>query len=125
MIIHLRRLLPTAFAVASVRPTRTPRASSAQTVSAGCVRRLSPSWSCSGWGLPCHSSHLECGGLLHRRFTLTPCGAVCFLWHFPAGHPGWALPTTLLCGVRTFLDLRRDHPADSSAFSVPATPVRA
>src|SRR3712207_774425 len=29
--------------------------------------------------------------------------AVCFLWHFPAGHPGWALPTTLPCGVRTFL----------------------
>jgi len=30
--------------------------------------------------------------------------AVCSLWHFPAGHPGWVLPTTLLCGVRTFLD---------------------
>jgi hypothetical protein len=30
-------------------------------------------------------------------------GAVCFLWHCPAGHPGWALPTTVLCGVRTFL----------------------
>ena len=30
--------------------------------------------------------------------------AVCFLWHFPAGHPGWALPTTLPCGARTFLD---------------------
>ncbi len=29
--------------------------------------------------------------------------AVCFLWHCPAGHPGWALPTTLPCGVRTFL----------------------
>ena len=31
-------------------------------------------------------------------------GAVYSLWHFPAGHPGWALPTTLPCGVRTFLD---------------------
>ena len=30
-------------------------------------------------------------------------GAVCFLWHFPAGHPGSALPTTLPCGARTFL----------------------
>ena len=30
--------------------------------------------------------------------------AVCSLWHCPAGHPGWALPTTVLCGVRTFLD---------------------
>ncbi len=47
-----------------------------------------------------------------RHFTLTrtlsPDGAgfraVCFLWHFPAGHPGWALPTTLSFGVRTFLD---------------------
>ncbi len=29
--------------------------------------------------------------------------AVCFLWHCPAGHPGWALPTTLPCGARTFL----------------------
>ena len=29
--------------------------------------------------------------------------AVCSLWHCPAGHPGWALPTTLPCGVRTFL----------------------
>jgi hypothetical protein len=30
--------------------------------------------------------------------------AVCFLWHFPADHSGWVLPTTLLCEVRTFLD---------------------
>ena len=47
------------------------------------------------------------GGLLHRRFTLTPRpgrGAVCFLWHCPAGHPGSALPTTLPCDVRTFLE---------------------
>jgi hypothetical protein len=49
------------------------------------------------------------GGLLHHRFTLTavlPEGrpaAVCSLWHCPAGHPGWALPTTLPCGARTFL----------------------
>jgi hypothetical protein len=48
------------------------------------------------------------GGLLHHRFTLTPplvknSGAVCFLWHCPAGHPGSALPTTLPCGARTFL----------------------
>src|SRR5215468_1069082 len=47
------------------------------------------------------------GGLLHHRFTLTSRpkarGAVCFLWHCPAGHPGSALPTTLPCGARTFL----------------------
>lgn len=29
--------------------------------------------------------------------------AVCFLWHLPAGFPDWALPSTLLFGVRTFL----------------------
>jgi hypothetical protein len=47
------------------------------------------------------------GGLLHHRFTLAaaPGGAVavCSLWHCPAGHPGWVLPTTLPCGARTFL----------------------
>ena len=51
---------------------------------------------------------LGAGGLLHHRFTLTGCRtgtapAVCFLWHCPAGHPGWALPTILPCGARTFL----------------------
>ena len=33
--------------------------------------------------------------------------AVCSLWHCPAGHPGLPLTTTLLYGVRTFLDARR------------------
>ena len=48
---------------------------------------------------------LGAGGLLHHRFTLAAgCPtAVCSLWHCPAGHPGWALPTTLPCGARTFL----------------------
>jgi hypothetical protein len=41
--------------------------------------------------------------------------AVCFLWHFPAGHPDLHFASTLPCGARTFLDLRtlsspdRDH----------------
>ena len=49
--------------------------------------------------------------------------AVCFLWHFPAGHPDWPLASTLPCGVPTFLDQAahpvtratpgRDHPATS------------
>jgi hypothetical protein len=49
------------------------------------------------------------GGLLHRRFTLTPrpaeagLEAVCSLWHCPADHSGWLLATTLPCGARTFL----------------------
>ena len=44
-------------------------------------------------------------------------GAVCFLWHCPAGRPGWVLPTTVLFGVRTFLSPTRwdrDRLADSS-----------
>src|SRR5690606_7020245 len=48
--------------------------------------------------------------------------AVCFLWHFPAGHPGLLLATTLPYGVRTFLGggspRRRGRPADSSATSM-------
>ena len=83
------------------------------------------SWPCSGWGLPSRISHLM------RWWSLTPPfhpyrstpknrPAVCSLWHCPAGHPGWVLPTTLPSGVRTFLDAhfirtRRDRPVGSSA----------
>ena len=48
-------------------------------------------------------------------------GAVCSLWHCPAGHPGSALPTTLPCGARTFLTgpwlamTKRGRPAGSPA----------
>ena len=46
------------------------------------------------------------GGLLHHRFTLAGdhSPAVFSLLHFPSGHPAWELPSTLPCGVRTFLD---------------------
>src|SRR5690625_4716305 len=51
--------------------------------------------------------HRSPGVLVVSYTTLSPSphrsAAVCFLWHFPAGHPGWALPTILPCGVRTFL----------------------
>jgi hypothetical protein len=42
--------------------------------------------------------------------------AVYFLLHFPADCSGWALPTTLLCEVRTFLGAlrQRGDPGDSS-----------
>src|SRR5688572_14500391 len=40
--------------------------------------------------------------------------AVCSLWHFPAGHPGSLLATTLPCGARTFLG-GRVSPADATA----------
>jgi hypothetical protein len=42
---------------------------------------------------------------------LCPCGpsAVCFLLHWPSAHAAQALPGTLPCGARTFLDaLARD-----------------
>ena len=47
------------------------------------------------------------GELLPHRFTLTARAeareAVCFLLHFPWPHGRWALPITLSCGARTFL----------------------
>jgi hypothetical protein len=45
--------------------------------------------------------------------------AVCFLWHCPAGHPGWALPTTLPFGARTFLGA---HPKVRNAVARPTRP---
>jgi len=42
------------------------------------VSQCSPIWSCSGWGLPCHSRYRERGALLPHHFTLTP--------HLPATH---------------------------------------
>ena len=66
----------------------------------------------------------DAGALLPHRFTLTCArrpSAVCSLLHFPAGHPDWALPSILPCGVRTVLGRIttpksgsvRGHPADS------------
>ncbi len=47
------------------------------------------------------------GPLVRSYRTVSPLprlvGAVCFLWHFPEGHPWWTLSTTLPCGARTFL----------------------
>ena len=58
------------------------------------------------------------GELLPRLFTLTAAYApvVCFLWHCPAGYPGWLLAITLPCGARTFLErFRARRPAGRSA----------
>ncbi len=62
------------------------------------------------------------GALLPHRFTLT-CdwrtspSAVCFLLHFPAGHPDWLLASILSSGAPTFLSMTqlpcRGHPAYS------------
>jgi hypothetical protein len=58
------------------------------------------------------------GGLLHHRFTLTHLHVrSIFCGTNPADFSGWALPTTLLSEVRTFLGvlLQRGDPGDSSA----------
>lgn len=47
----------------------------------------------------------DAGALLPHLFTLTPqYGAICSLLHFPSGFPAWPLASTVLFGVRTFLD---------------------
>ena len=63
----------------------------------------SPIWSCSEWGLPCHNDYSLRGALLPHHFTLTSWEAVYFLWHWPWIHIPQALPGTLPCGARTFL----------------------
>ncbi len=67
-----------------------------------------PIRSCSGWGLPCRSV----AGLAVRSYrTVSPLpdplarpSAVCSLLHFPSARAAQALPGTLPCGARTFLD---------------------
>jgi hypothetical protein len=84
---------------------------------------------CSGWGLSSRRGHPRRWCALTAPFHPYLCGpsshgvaeppsAVCSLWHFPAGRPDWVLPSTLPCGVRTFLGRvpcgpGRGHPADS------------
>lgn len=81
-----------------------------------------PSWSCSGWGLPCHRSHLRRGGLLHRRFTLTrSLGRSVLCGTFPRVAPGGCCPPP--CPVESGLSSapwRRGHLTGSSARSLPA-----
>jgi hypothetical protein len=64
-----------------------------------------PIRSCSRWGLPCRPCCQGRGALLPHRFALArgtgllaPAGlaqAVCFLWHFPWGHPRRPLAGTV------------------------------
>ena len=93
----------TAVADSLVRSTREHRAGSPRSLAQGTTGSpldLAPGGVYRAAAVTCGA-----GGLLHHRFTLTPAdaGAVCFLWHCPAGHPGSALPTTLPYGARTFL----------------------
>jgi len=111
----------TAVAGSLVRSTRGHRAGSPQSLAQSASKPADPLDLAPGGVYRAAAVTCGAGGLLHHRFTLTsvPDGteAVCFLWHCPAGHPGSALPTTLPCGARTFLDgprmVHRDRPADS------------
>jgi hypothetical protein len=48
--------------------------------------------------------HLLSAEDLQPVITVKPkSSAVYFLWHFPAGYPGWLLATTVPCPARTFL----------------------
>ena len=74
-------------------------------------RVVGPVWPCTGRGLPGRRvaatpvrSYRTISPLPVRGSRVAAPSAVSFLWHFPAGFPGWALPTALPCGVRTFLE---------------------
>ena len=76
-----------------------------------------PIWSCSAWGLPSHRRRRRCWCALTAPFhpyrsdheapaAVTQSGilpAVYSLLHFPSRLRAWGLPSTLPCGVRTFL----------------------
>ncbi|AWY95377.1 Hypothetical protein CB129slpB_0664 [Propionibacterium freudenreichii] len=98
-----------------MQPTRRHRAGRPQTPAR--ARNPRPSWSCSGWGLPCRRSHLRRGGLLHRRFTLTRLlGRFVFCGTVPRVTPGGCCPPP--CPVESGLSStpkRRDHLAGSSS----------
>src|SRR5659263_636574 len=91
--IHLRRTLPHA-------SSGLPGSSGEQPSNASCLALLPVGFA---------SPHRSPGALVVSCTTVSPLPrprrgvAVCFLWHCPAGHPGWVLPTTVLYGARTFL----------------------
>ena len=104
----------------------------------GRARRLSPPiWPCSGWGLPDATVSRSPGELLPHHFTLTSIRQLTpvrrggmFLWHFPWGHPPWALPSILPFGARTFLipsevNLRRHATIRPACFPVSSVLARA
>ena len=82
---------------------------------------------CSGRGLPSHPGHPGRWCALTAPFhpyRAAAGAAVCFLWHFPAGHPGLPLTTTLLCGVRTFLGAGPFRPPASVPRPAAVRPTR-
>ena len=93
-------------------------------------RVVGPAWPCTGRGLP--GRRVTAAPVRSYRtispLPVRPRRAIgrMFLWHFPAGFPGWALPTALPSGVRTFLEgyLPRDR-VDPPAILEPVSEPRA
>src|ERR1700761_364456 len=81
-----------------------------------------PAWPCTGRGLPGRRvtttpvrSYRTISPLPVRGSRVAAPSAVSFLWHFPAAFAGWALPTALPFGVRTFLEADFSPPRVRSA----------
>ena len=116
----------TAVADSLVRSTREHRAGRPQSLAqgtAGSPLDLAPGGVYRAAAVTCCA-----GGLLHRRFTLTPHtrrGAVCFLWHCPAGHPGVGVtdhPALWSPDLPHRTCARRDRPADSPMIRIRRMP---
>ena len=73
-------------------------------------RQCSPIWSCSEWGLPCHATLSSRAVRSYRTVSpspRTPRDAVrlsVLCCTDPSAHAAQALPGTLPCGARTFLE---------------------
>src|SRR5450759_1023182 len=103
-VIHLRRTLPHA-------SSDLPGSAGGPPSNAPCLVLLRV-----GFAEP----HRSPGALVGSYPTVSPLPpdrgpmAVCSLWHCPAGHPGWVLPTALPYGARTFLG--EGLPLDATAW---------
>ena len=77
-----------------------------------CLRGLAPGgvYRARDVTAPAVGSYPTVSPLPVRRETPS---AVCSLWHFPWSCDRWALPTTLPCEARTFLDASREAPRPS------------
>ena len=98
-IIYLGRRLP---AASSSLPGGPGRRATSRRLAPSLLLGLAPGGVCTA-----DSITGAAGGLLHHRFTLTGRSQQsAFCCTVPSGHPAWVLPSTVLCGARTFLRWR-------------------
>ena len=90
--IHLRRTLPYA-------SSNLPGCSGEQPSNASCLVLLRVGFTVT---VPVTSDAVS-SYLTFSPLPPAEAGGGSFLWHFPAGHPGWLLTITLPYGARTFL----------------------